>query len=66
MTDNNEYGFVPFFGEGKMWLHTDKSRLQALPLYKRLFAKICKRYRNRYIDLKPFKCKIEKYEKSKN
>jgi hypothetical protein len=31
----------------------DKTRRLALPLYKRLFAKINRRYRMRYIDIKP-------------
>jgi len=36
----------------------DKTRLLELPLYKRIYAKINKRYRMRYIDIKPFICEI--------
>lgn len=39
--------------------HADDSRLGALAWYLRLWAKINRRYKNKYIDVKAFKCKFE-------
>ena len=39
--------------------HYNDNRLHALAWYKRLWAKINKNYRNKYIDIEPFKCKCE-------
>jgi len=36
----------------------DESRLEALPWYKRLWAKISKRYRGKYQDLLPFEVEL--------
>lgn len=45
---------------GQIMGNADASRLNALPWYKKLLAKISRKYRNKYIDIRPFKFSINK------
>ena len=50
----NKPGIFFFLDDGSILYREDDTRLKALPWYKRLWAKVSKRYRQKYVDIRPF------------